>query len=270
MGIMKNDTLGFPSPLLGESNLRIEVIAQNEHFLALNKPPLISVRQHPWEDPVSNLDSALNAQLGSGKPEWVATGAETFGSIYFLDHALSGVALFGKNKKSIAELRNAYGSGDLYFNYCFVALSDAVSEDIFENNTPLLKHRYKSKMIPSTAKGKQSKTLFKCLSKNKEGWSLWEAVTHYPRPHQIRLHASLSGLKVLGDDLYRGEKAPSFASIGKWKKEGDREKGIFTGLAVHLKSVHFEDFEGKSVCLEAALPKPFKALFSHLGLKIPQ
>ena len=77
-------------------------------------------------------------------------------------------------------------------------------------------------MIPSTAKGKQSKTLFKCLSKTKR-LVFVEAVTHYPRPHQIRLHASLS-LKVLGDDLYRGEKAPSFASIGKWKKEGDREK----------------------------------------------
>lgn len=266
----RKESLGFPSPLLGETNLRLEILAQNEHFIALNKPALVSVRQHPWEVHMPNLDTCLNKQLQEGKPELLATGAQMFGSVYFLEHSVSGVVVFGKDRDSIADLRNVYGSGAMHFSYYFVALSNGVSGDDFEDNTPLLKHRYKSKMIPSTAKGKQSATQFRCLSKNKEGWGLWEARTNFPRPHQIRLHASLSGFEVLGDSLYRGVEAPSYASVGKWKKENDRDKGIFSGLAMHLKSVHWERESVRGIHIEAVFPKAFKAMLSYLNLKISE
>lgn len=268
--IHKKDCLGFPSPLLGSENMRIEIIAQEERWLALNKPSLISVRQHPWEKEFSNLDACMNAQLKNGKPEFLGTNAQVFGSAYLLDYACSGVALFGKDKESIAQLRNAYGSEQMDFKYYFVATADESIPEEFEDQTPLLKHRYKSKMIPSTAKGKRSHTQFKRLSNNQGGWSLWEARSRYPRPHQIRLHASLSGLKVLGDSLYRGEDAPSYAAIGKWKKEEDRDKRIFRGLAMHLKSVQLEDQGGLEFHLEASFSKPFKAMLSYLNLKIAE
>ena len=41
----------------------MDVLANNDDFIALNKPANISLRQHPWDENSANLDTALNHQL---------------------------------------------------------------------------------------------------------------------------------------------------------------------------------------------------------------
>ena len=65
----RSEAIGFSRGLLSEEPLRIEVLADTPDFIALNKPANISLRQHPWDENIPNLDSALNLQLKEGKPE---------------------------------------------------------------------------------------------------------------------------------------------------------------------------------------------------------
>ena len=259
--------IGFSEGLLSNMPLRVDVIADTPDFIALNKPANISIRQHPWDDNQPNLDFALNHQLKEGKQEINALKAKLFGSVYFYEKAIAGVALFSKNKESLAFLRNAFGSGLMEFHFLFIAQAENDLEDTIINQTPLIQHRHKFKMIPSTAKGKRAKTEFKCLKRGHEAWSLWQAKTNYFRPHQMRIHASLSGLQLLNDDLYRGVDAPTYASIGKRKKISDAKTKIFSDLALALNTVHFSTEASESFNLVAEPSKAFNATLNYLGLK---
>ncbi len=259
--------IGFPEGLLLDQPLRLEVIADTPDFIALNKPANISLRQHPWDDNAPNLDTALNRQLKEEKPEILAFGATSFGSIYFYEKAIAGLALFSKHKNSLAFLRNTFGSGLMEFRFQFIAQAADDLEDSIINETPLIPHRYKFKMVPSTAKGKRARTEFTCLKKGKDSWGLWQAKINYLRPHQLRIHASLSGFQLLNDDLYRGVDAPTYAAVGKSKKIGDANTKIFSDLALTLNSVQFSSESSESIHLVAEPSKAFKATLNYLGLK---
>ena len=245
----------------------MEVLANNNDFIALNKPANISLRQHPWDENSANLDTALNHQFIEGKPEILALGAESFGSIFFYEKAISGIALFSKHKAALTFLRNAFGSGLMEFKFQFIAQAEEDIEENIFNETPLIQHRYKFKMVPSTAKGKRSRTEFKCLKRGIDSWGLWQAKCNYFRPHQLRIHASLSGFQLMNDDLYRGVDAPTLVSMGKHKKIGDSDKKIFSDLALTLNTVQFASESSESIHLVAEPTKGFKTALNYLGLK---
>ncbi|CAI8312033.1 MAG: Uncharacterised protein [Puniceicoccaceae bacterium MED-G32] len=263
----RSEAIGFSRGLLSEEPLRIEVLADTPDFIALNKPANISLRQHPWDENIPNLDSALNLQLKEGKPEILALGAKSFGSIFYFEKAISGLALFSKHKKALTFLRNAFGSGLMEFHFQFIAQAEETIEENMINETPLIPHRYKFKMVPSTAKGKRARTEFKCLKRGNDSWSLWQAKINYFRPHQLRIHASLSGLHLMNDDLYCGVDAPTYASVGKRKKIGDQDTKIFSDLALTLNSVQFASESADSVHIVAEPSKAFKTTLNYLGLK---
>lgn len=260
--------MGFPPPLLGERPLRLDVLAETEHWIALNKSAGVGTRAHPWNE-APDLDNALNVQLEAGKPELQRTGANLFGSVYYLDPEVSGVALFAKNRDALGDLRNRFGSGECRFTFYFVASS--LGEDTaalpaeFTADAPLLPHRVKPKMIPSTAKGKKSFTGFTCLAKSDSGWGLWQAQTNFFRPHQIRAHAAVHGIPLLGDGLYGGPAAPTMRQLQPRARRSDLDTAVFDGLAIHLARVELSPGDGATL-IESALPKPFTLLLKRLGL----
>ena len=265
--LLTSKAIGFREGLLSDKPLRMDVLANDNDFIALNKPTNISLRQHPWDENSPNLDTALNYQLKQGKPEILALGAESFGSIYFYEKAISGIALFSKHKAALTFLRNGFGSGLMEFQFQFIARTGKGIEEHIVNETPLIQHRYKFKMVPSTARGKRSRTEFTCLKRGADSWGLWQAKCNYFRPHQLRIHASLSGFQLMNDDLYRGVNAPTLALLGKHKKAGDKGTKIFKDLALTLNTVHFALESSKSIHLFTEPPKAFKAALKHLGLK---
>ena len=102
------------------------------------------------------MDTALNTQLREGKPELLRRKASLFGSVYYLDPAITGVAVFAKHREALADLRNHFGSGDCRFRFQFISAAQPVgSGTSFRADAPLLQHNVKPKMIPSTAKGKK-------------------------------------------------------------------------------------------------------------------
>ncbi|MGC6456079.1 MAG: hypothetical protein ACON46_06065 [Coraliomargaritaceae bacterium] len=259
--------IGFPPTLLGEAAIRLPVLDETADWIALNKSTGFGVRAHPW-DQVADLDQALNSQLDAAKPELVATQAELFASIYYLEPEVSGVALFAKNRASLDPLRNAYGSNLLRFRFFFIAAQfKDDSEAVLSSDAPLLQHRLKNKMIPSTAKGKKARTDFRCLASSAIGWSLWEATTHYCRLHQIRAHAALLGIPILGDVCYDGPVSPSLRELMPKKRGPGLAAPAFSGLALHLQEVVLPNLGDKdAVTVSADAPKDFRVLMERMGL----
>lgn len=266
----KRNAIGFPPPLLGKQPLRLDLLGATEDWLALDKPAGVGTRAYPWDE-TPDLDNALNLQLEAGKPELQRTGASLFGSVYYLDPEISGVALFATNRDPLADLRNRFGSGECKFCFHFVSgdgsavASDAAPEE-FLADAPLLPHRVKPKMIPSTAKGKKSFTRFTRMAESNFGWTLWRAEADFFRPHQVRAHAATHGIPVLGDSLYGGPPAPTMRELQPRARRSDLNSPVFSGLAIHLSRVEFSLGEAATV-VESALPKPFALLLKRLGLR---
>jgi 23S rRNA-/tRNA-specific pseudouridylate synthase len=269
----KKNSIGFPPGMLAEAPFRMPVIGEADGWIAVEKPAGVGLREYPWDAGVPDMDAALNKQLQAGKPELVKRGATLFGSAYYLDPAISGVALFAKNRESLAELRNLAGSEELRYRFLFVTKAGAaagVREVVAD--APLLPHSTKPKMIPSTAKGKKATTAFKLLSESKHGWALWEATTSFLRPHQVRAHAAVHELPVLGDELYGGPEAPLLSELLPNKRTSGIRNPVFSDLALHLREVALPvggEGSSSSVSLRAELPRHFRVMLQRMQLELP-
>lgn len=270
----KQNSIGFPPGLLGETPFRMPVVGETDGWIAVEKPAGVGMREYPWDAGIPDMDAGLNKQLQAGKPELVKRGATLFGSAYYLDPAISGVALFAKNRDSLTELKNLVGSEELRFRFLFVTQARAASgAKELVADAPLLPHNTKPKMIPSTAKGKKSKTEFKLLSESKLGWALWEATTTFLRPHQVRAHAAVHELPVLGDNVYDGPEAPLLSELLPNKRTSGIRNPVFSDLALHLREVILpasgEESTGP-VPLRAELPRHFRVMLQRMQLELPE
>ena len=260
----KQNSIGFPPGLLGDAPLRMPVIGEADGWIAVEKPAGVGLREYPWDAGIPDMDTGLNKQLQAEKPELVKRGATLFGSAYYLDPAISGVALFAKNRESLAELR---------YRFLFVTKASAAegAREIVAD-APLLPHNTKPKMIPSTAKGKKATTAFKLLSESELGWALWEAATSFLRPHQVRAHAAVHELPVLGDELYGGPEAPLLSELLPNKRTSGIRYPVFSDLALHLREVTLPgvgEAPATGVTLRAELPRHFRVMLQRMQLAIP-
>jgi 23S rRNA-/tRNA-specific pseudouridylate synthase len=220
------------------------------------------MREHPWSLDCPNLDTALNQQLQAEKPELLRLGATCFGSIYILDPEFSGVALFGLHRPAIATQREIYGDGKIESRIEFLA-RDQPDQETLASDAPLLPHNTKPKMIPSTAKGKRSTSEFKRLAVNDSGWALWEARLKFARPHQVRAHAALVGIPILGDTCYGGPHSPTMRDLDPRRRGTSAEAPLFKGLAGHLRELRLP---GSIPPILAPRPRRFETALLRLGL----
>jgi 23S rRNA-/tRNA-specific pseudouridylate synthase len=260
----KKNAIGFPPPLLGEAPMRLPVLAETEGWIALEKPAGVGTRAYPW-DSEPDLDGALNAQLQAEKPELLRRGASLFGSVYYLDPAISGVSVFAKNRETLADLRNDFGSGHCRFRFQFITPAQPGLDSELSSDAPLLPHNVKPKMIPSTAKGKKAFTAFRRIVESSKGWVLWEANVDFFRPHQVRAHAAVLELPILGDSLYGGPPAPTQRELHPKKQRSGLNLPSFEGIALHLAEVQLVPGD-KSATIHCAPPKHLRLLLRRMGL----
>ncbi|MDR1497361.1 MAG: hypothetical protein LBS59_02930 [Puniceicoccales bacterium] len=172
-------SIGFPPPLLGRSPVRLPVLAARDGVFALEKPAAIA-----WEGP-AGVEGAVRSQLAAGKTELVAIApTRSAVSVWPLEADMAGIGLFVPHGEEFARWRNAYGSALIRFTYAFLAVADAGIDDVFTCAAPIT--------------GRKSATLFRRMERAAR-WTWWEAETDYPRFQQIRKHAAMSGLRIVGE-----------------------------------------------------------------------
>ncbi|MFL9481279.1 RluA family pseudouridine synthase [Chitinophagaceae bacterium LWZ2-11] len=231
--------------------MKFDIIFENEHFIAINKPSgLLSIPDRMGKD--ISLKSLL---------------LEKYGSIYTvhrLDKDTSGLIIFAKDEETHKQLSQMFEGRDIEKFYLGLVTGTLFNES-GTIDMPIMEHYAKDGRMVTHAKGKPSVTDYKVLEDFKT-YSWVQFQIHTGRTHQIRVHMKHLGHSIVCDELY-GDGQPVLISSIKRKynlaKKEESEKPILQRLALHSHKLHFTLNE-QEYSFEAEPPKDLKALLQQL------
>lgn len=167
------------------------VLFEDEHLLALNKPPGMAVHAG------SNIDQGIIESLRIIRSE-----LPYLELVHRLDRDTSGCLLLAKSRDALLNLQQQMINHDLNKRYLTLLKGNwGTGEHLIEQ--PLQKNTVSSgeRMVRIDPEGKYAKTIFIPLETYAQS-QLTEVVLFTGRTHQIRVHSSHMNHPVAGDDKY--------------------------------------------------------------------
>lgn len=183
-----------PEISLEPQDIPLDILFEDEHVIAVNKPANMVV--HPAPGHPNN--TFVNALL------FHCRNLPTFDSIrpgivHRLDKDTSGILLAAKTAQAHAKLVEMFSERRIQKTYLAICIG-IPKEGLID--APIKRHPIQRKeMTICFENGKEAKSLCKVLKKNQQ-LSLVEIQLLTGRTHQIRVHLNYLGTPVLGDTVY--------------------------------------------------------------------
>jgi 23S rRNA pseudouridine1911/1915/1917 synthase len=232
-----------------DSPLHFEVLFEDPHLLAVNKP------------------SGLPTLPGGGFMEntllrLVQKQTPNANPVHRLGRATTGIVLFAKTAQAAAKLSANWNTSRIQKIYR--ALAQGIAQhDTYEILTPigLVPHPRIGSVWAANPNGKPSKSLAKVVSRvpsstassstptKTTSTTTFEVRLNSGRPHQIRIHLASIGHPLVGDPLY-GFSGQPLENLPGLPGDG--------GYFLHAQFLNFQHpITGEQINLEAALPSGF-------------
>lgn len=178
-----------------------QVIYEDKIFQVLHKP--FNIHSHPLE--YSDSDNLLNWMMAQREYEALKVNQQNYdrGLLYRLDYATSGLMIYIKTQSDYSFLREHFSDIVKEKFYLAVLSADVKEEQSFFHNLRFNKNKvYVSKEKTLNEAKIDVYPVMRIANKSLVLIRLYQG-----HRHQIRVQLSSSGLPILGDELYGGEKA---------------------------------------------------------------
>lgn len=231
--------------------MKLDILFENEFFIALNKPSgMLSIPDRMQSEP--SLKDFLIAKYG-----------QIF-TVHRLDKDTSGIIVFAKDEVTHKELSQLFEGREVQKFYLGLVNGKLMhqSETI---DIGIMEHPSKNGTMVTNAKGKPSVTDYEVLE-NFRIYSWVKFQIHTGRTHQIRVHMKYIGHSIACDAVYGDGKPVLISSLKKnfnLAKKEDEEKPILNRLGLHSYQLQFQ-LHGETYSLEAEPPKDLRALLQQL------
>jgi len=214
----------------------VQVIYENENFVAVNKPAGLIVHRVKSE----SVEPTLVDWIIKRYPEVKNVGDDLEnrpGIVHRLDKETSGILLVPKNQAYFEYLKKLFQSGEVKKTYIALVWGKVVPETgVIDKPIGLKSGTIKRTVFVRNAKMVKSAVTEYKVKEYLSKYSLLEVYPKTGRTHQIRVHLASLGYPVVGDKLY-----------GKKKSNLDR-------LFLHAYSLEFAPRLGEKLRLTADLP----------------
>ncbi len=187
-------------PSLVPFSMKLDIIYEDDHIIAVNKPPGIVV--HPG---AGNKEKTLVHVLLAHCGFLASVGSpERPGIVHRLDKGTSGVIVVAKTNSAYFKLVEQFKNRKVSKEYLALVWGNGL--DGKEEGTVkgfLGRHSKDRKRITFRKEGKESITYWRIVKRWRD-FSLIEAKPITGRTHQIRVHLSYVNCPILGDTVYGG------------------------------------------------------------------
>jgi len=242
----------------------IAVLYEDEHLLAVDKPPSLLSSPDRYDPARPNLMKLLHRDIERAAPWARKRGLTYLMNAHRLDFETSGVMLLAKSKAVLVALADLFGSEKPIKTY--VALVHGLPSKGFEVNAKLGMHPTEPGLVRVDEKGgKRARTQF-TVREYFDGFSLVECRPLSGRTHQIRVHLKHAGHPIVGDETYGGHPLllSSFKS-GYRLKPKQTERPLIATVALHAEGLRLiHPISGATVDITAPIPKDLSVAAKYL------
>lgn len=188
----------IPGPSLAPEPIPLEILYEDEHILAINKPPGMVVHPAPghWSG------TFVNALLAHCEKVAPSDNPLRPGIVHRLDKDTSGVLLAAKTQLAHKNLIEAFSERRIQKLYLAICCGRSSNCEI---RAPIGRHPVHRKEMAVHSKGREAISEIKTAAFN-DRLSLVLVKPKTGRTHQIRVHLKYIGCPVLGDPIYGNEK----------------------------------------------------------------
>lgn len=245
----------------------ITVLFEDEQLLALDKPAGLLTSPDPASPDRPDLMKLLHAGIADKKPWARERNLDYLNNTQNPDAGTSGVILLAKDKTAFITLANLFSSQKVAEKYVALVRGEPM-ENRFEVDVKIAPHPVTPGLMRvDSREGKQSQTKFEVLENfPRYGYALLKCEPLTNRTHQIRVHASHIGLKIVGDELYGGK----FLWLSRLKKDyrlkpGREERALISRVALHSEELQFpHPVTNETVTIKSGWPKDLKVALKYL------
>lgn len=230
----------------------LEIIAENDHFIVINKPPgLLSIPDREGKE--ISLKEILQQKYG-----------QIF-TVHRLDRETSGIIVFAKDPETHKFLSQAFEERTVEKYYQGI-VKGTLPEKQKTIEAPIAENTVRRGIMIIHQRGKPAITDYEVLEDFGK-FSLLQFRIHTGRTHQIRVHMQYVGHPLVCDELY-GDGSPlklsSFKRNYKLSKSEEEERPILARTGLHAQRLRFTDMEGNEYDFQAEMPKDMRALLQQL------
>jgi 23S rRNA pseudouridine955/2504/2580 synthase/23S rRNA pseudouridine1911/1915/1917 synthase len=233
--------------------LKPDIFFENNSIVAVNKPSGLLTLPDRFDAELDSLKGILNKKYG-----------QIF-VVHRLDKDTSGLIIFAKTPEAHQYYSRLFEERKVEKIYVGL-VHGTLPEDEGSFDQPIGEHPFTKGKMAVVRKGKHALTYYTVLeSFGKYSWVSFRIETG--RTHQIRVHLQNAGHPLLCDTLY-GSDAPlllsSLKKNFKLSKSDETERPLMNRLALHAWKLKLPTPEGKTLELEAPLPKDLEACLKQL------
>lgn len=240
-------------------NIPLEVLFEDEHMAAINKPPNMVV--HParghWK---GTLTSALAYHFQNLS---TVGGAARPGVVHRLDRETSGVIVIAKTNRAHFELASQFEARTTEKEYLAI-VAGAPNHDRDIIDLPIGIHPFQREKMAIRAHhstSRESRTFYEVLERF-DGFALVRVLPKTGRTHQIRVHLEHIGAPVLCDRQYGGR---TEITRGEFRRQRDDSLVLLERQALHahrLKLAH--PITRETIEFHAPLPADMQLVLDEL------
>jgi len=231
--------------------MHLDIIFENEHFIAINKPTgLLSIPDRMGQE--ISLKDILKVKYG-----------EIY-TVHRLDKDTSGIIVFAKTESSHKDLSAAFEGRSMEKYYVGLVYGNMMTPK-GSIDAPIMEHPGKATKMMTHAKGKISLTDYEVIESFRS-YSWVQFQIHTGRTHQIRVHMQHIGHSIVCDPIYGDAKPILLSALKrnfKLAKIADEERPILNRLALHSQRLKFT-LNAETFDLEAEVPKDLRAVLQQL------